>query len=225
MISTEYRITRVDGVRNVYSGDVSRFISGDRKSIEIGKIITRQNIPYNDILYIGRGEAGVKTFSAVNSLAFNPTRNIMPVSNITLYGSSLESLLVLFNQDESLNRVLFSQPAEEYLPSLVVYSEKKEKSAELIDIECEHLRFQANIIAQRIEDSGESYKSVERDLEVAFSSSAIDIKEVREIIHRRLRTYLDHPDEFVRKIYQIAKARYKTFYADHQEKRPANNVK
>jgi len=219
LISTEYKIHQNENNKRVYAGDIQKFISGDRKRIEIWKIMTRLGLKDDEIFYLGRGEAGVKTFSAINSIAFNPSQNIIPASNVTLYGSSLESLLVLFNFNGRLNKILQSNVAEEYIPSLVVYSEKKEKSEELVDIELEHLRYQNNIIGQRIENSGESYKSVERELEVAFTSTTIDIKEVKEIIHRRLKNYVNSPDEFVKKIYQIAKARYKTFYSDKGDKK------
>jgi hypothetical protein len=145
----------------------------------------------------------------VSSIAFNPADTIIPVSKITIYGSSLESLLVLFNFDGELERYLTSQPMEEFMPSLVVFSEKRGKSDELMEIETTHRRLQNNIIGQRIEHAGESFDSVERDIEVEFGGSAIDIKKVRGLISDRMRRYENNPDDFVREVYDIARERYK----------------
>ena len=193
----------------IYAGDIERFISGDRKSLEIEKRMAAENLSEEEVVYIGRGEAGIKTFLTVNSIAFNPPDNIIPGAKITLYGSSLESLLVLFNFEGELDRYLTSKSVEYSLPSLVVFSEKREKSDELIEIEQSHRRLQNNIIGQRIEYSGESYNSVERDIEVEFGGSAIDIKKVREMISERMERYENNPDEFVKEVYAIARQRYR----------------
>src|SRR6056297_20585 len=144
LISTEYKIDQSDTKYRVYSGDINRFVSGNRKSIEIEKYMAKEDLKDEEIVYIGRGEAGVNTFSTVNSIAFNPSLSVIPVSRITLYGSSLESLLVLFNFDGELEKFLLADHVEEYLPSLVVYSDVKDKSEELINIELEHRRLQNN---------------------------------------------------------------------------------
>jgi hypothetical protein len=211
LIATEYKIKKNENNRDVYSGDINRFISGDRKSIEIERVMNEQELREAEVVYIGRGEAGVKTFSTVNSIAFNPPENIIPESRITLYGSSLESLLVLFNFEGELERFLLSDIIEEYLPALVVYSEVKKKSPELIDLELREGYRQNNIIGQRIEYSGESYYSVERDIEVAFGGSSIDIRAVREMISNRMANYKKNPQKLVREISAIARERYMSF--------------
>ena len=211
LISTEYRKKTDKIKKEVYAGDVNRFISGDRKSLVIGKYMHEHDLRDNEVVYIGRGEAGVKTFSSVNSVAFNPFDNIIQQSRITLYGSSLVSLLVLFNFDGRLEEILMSESFEEYIPSLVVYSPVKEKSTELIDIEIRHRNMQSNIIGARIEHSGESYKSVEREIEVVFGGSSININQVKQMVTDRIEEYRRNPGELVKKIYDIAKVRYKNF--------------
>lgn len=210
LISTVYRVEKDDHGRDVYAGGIERFISGDRKSIEIEKRLAAENLKETDVVYMGRGEAGVKTFNTVNSVAFNPSDSIIPVSKITLYGSSLESLLVLFNFEGELERYLLSNQYEEFLPSCVVYSEKREKSPALIEIEREHRQLQNNIIGQRIEYEGESYYSVERDIEVEFGASTFDIKKVRDEISQRMKKYHQNPDEFAGKVYVMARERYRS---------------
>jgi phosphoserine phosphatase len=211
LIATEYK-KKMDKVKKeVYAGDINRFISGDRKSLVIEKYMHEHNLKENEVVYIGRGEAGVKTFSTVNSVAFNPFDNIIPQSKITLYGSSLVSLLVLFNFKGNLDEVLLSESFEEFIPSLVVYSAVKEKSPELIDIEVRHRNMQSNIIGARVEHSGESYKSVEREIEVVFGGSSININQVKQLVTDRIEEYRRNPGELVKKIYDIAKVRYKNF--------------
>lgn len=211
LISTEYKKKTDKIKKEVYAGDVNRFISGDRKSLVIEKYMHEHDLKDNEVVYIGRGEAGVKTFSSVNSVAFNPFDNIIQQSRITLYGSSLVSLLVLFNFDGRLDEILMSESFEEFIPSLVVYSPVKEKSPELIDIEIRHRNMQGNIIGARIEHSGESYKSVEREIEVVFSGSSININQVKQMVTDRIEEYRRNPGELVKKIYDIAKVRYKNF--------------
>jgi hypothetical protein len=211
LISTEYKKKTDKIKKEVYAGDVNRFISGDRKSLVIEKYMHEHDLRDNEVVYIGRGEAGVKTFSSVNSVAFNPFDNIIQQSRITLYGSSLVSLLVLFNFDGRLDEILMSESFEEFIPSLVVYSPVKEKSPELIDIEIRHRNMQGNIIGARIEHSGESYKSVEREIEVVFSGSSININQVKQMVTDRIEEYRRNPGELVKKIYDIAKVRYKNF--------------
>jgi hypothetical protein len=211
LISTEYKKKTDKIKKEVYAGDVNRFISGDRKSLVIEKYMHEHDLRDNEVVYIGRGEAGVKTFSSVNSVAFNPFDNIIQQSRITLYGSSLVSLLVLFNFEGRLDDIFMSESFEEYIPSLVVYSPVKEKSPELIDIEIRHRNMQGNIIGARIEHSGESYKSVEREIEVVFSGSSININQVKQMVTDRIEEYRRNPGELVKKIYDIAKVRYKNF--------------
>lgn len=212
LLATSYKTKKDRLNRDVYAGDIHRFISGNRKSLEIEKDMNELGLSDEDIVYIGRGEAGMNTFSTVNSIAFNPSKNIIQESRITLYGSSLESLLVLFNFDGSLTRHLSSEIAEGFLPSLIVCSDSKDKSEELIELELSHLRLEGNILGQRIEHSGESYESVERDVEVAFAGSSININEVKNSITERMMAYQSKPQDLVKKIYDIAKVRYKNFF-------------
>jgi hypothetical protein len=177
----------------------------------IGKYIVENNLNDDDVVYIGRGEAGIKTFSTVNSIAFNPFDNIIPESRITLYGSSLISLLVLFNFNGRLDSLIRSKFFEEYIPSLVVSSTVREKPQELVDLEVQHRNMQSNIMGLRVEHSGVSYKSVEREIEVVFAGSSININQVKEMVTSRIQTYRKNPGELVKKIYDIAMARYKTF--------------
>ncbi len=211
LIATDYRKKQDKINKEVYAGDVNRFISGDRKSLIIEKYLHENNLRNDEVVYMGRGEAGVKTFSQVNSVAFNPFDNIIPQSKITLYGSSLLSLLVLFNDNGAFNDFLLSDEFEEFMPSLVVYSSAREKSQELIDIEVQHRNMQNNVIGQRIEHSGVSYKSVEREIEVVFAGSSININQVKQMVTERMEEYRKNPGDLVRKIYDMAKLRYKNF--------------
>ncbi|HOT46904.1 MAG TPA: hypothetical protein PLM53_07415 [Spirochaetota bacterium] len=211
LIATDYRKKQDKINKEVYAGDVNRFISGDRKSLIIEKYLHENNLRNDEVVYMGRGEAGVKTFSQVNSVAFNPFDNIIPQSKITLYGSSLLSLLVLFNYNGAFNDFLLSDEFEEFMPSLVVYSSAREKSQELIDIEVQHRNMQNNVIGQRIEHSGVSYKSVEREIEVVFAGSSININQVKQMVTERMEEYRKNPGDLVRKIYDMAKLRYKNF--------------
>lgn len=212
LISTEYRVEPDDHNRPVYAGGIKRFISGDRKSLEIEKSMATHDLKEDEIVYIGRGEAGTKTFSTVNSIAFNPSQTIIPESRLTIYGSSLESLLVLFNFDGDLEKYLMSDPVEEFLPSLVVYSETRKKSKELIDIELQHRQLQSNVIGQRIECSGESYKSVRREIEVEFGGSTVNMREVKRMVEGRMHEYRNNLDRFIREISMIAVDRYKNIF-------------
>lgn len=211
LVCTDYKKKSDPVKKEVYAGDINRFLSGDRKSLVIEKYMHENDLKENDVVYIGRGEAGVKTFSSVNSVAFNPFDNIIQQSKITLYGSSLISLLALFNFDGRLDELLLSEKFEEFMPSLVVYSSVKEKSPELVNIEIQHRNMQSNIIGQRIEHSGESYKSVEREIEVVFAGSSININQVKQLVTERMEEYRRNPAELVKKIYEIAKVRYKNF--------------
>lgn len=211
LFSTEYMKKMDQGHKEVYAGDVIRFISGDRKSLVIEKFMHESDLKSDEIVYMGRGEAGIKTFSSVNSIAFNPFDNIIPEATITLYGSSLISLLPLFNFNGRLNHILRSEEFDEFMPSLTVFSTTKEKSQELIDIEIQHRNMQSNIIGQRIEHSGESYQSVEREIEVVFTGSSININQVKKMVTDRMEQYRNNPGELVKKIYDIARERYKSF--------------
>ncbi len=211
LIATDYKKKQDKINKEVYAGDVNRFISGDRKSLIIEKYLHENNLKNDEVVYMGRGEAGVKTFSQVNSIAFNPFDNIITESKITLYGSSLLSLLVLYNFNGAFEDILLSEQFEEFMPSLVVYSAAREKSPELIGIEIHNRNLQNNVIGQRIEHSGVSYKSVEREIEVVFAGSSININQVKQMVTERMEEYRKNPGELVKKIYDIAKLRYKNF--------------
>jgi hypothetical protein len=211
LISTEYKIKKDASNKDVYAGDITRFISGNRKSLEIEKIMAGREYSNDEVVYIGRGEAGAKTFSTVNSIAFNPSRSIIPHSRINIYGSSLEALLVLFNFGGELENFLLAGATEDLLPSLVVYSESREKSEKLIDIEMLHCHVQNNIIGQRIEHSGDSYDSIRREIEIAIGGSNINIQGVRDGISERLEPFIHNPRDLVRQIYGIALERYRNF--------------
>ncbi len=210
LIATEYKKSIINN-REVYTGDIIKFISGNRRSIEIEKKMAEADLTENEILYVGRGEAGANTFSSYNSVAFNPNRNIISKSNYTLYGSSLESLLVLFNYDGELDDYLLSDDYEENIPSLVVFSIKKGKCSELIELELEHRQMQENIIGIRIEHSEDSYGSLEREINVMLGASAININHVRQLIYSRMQNYIEDPQSLVKDIYARALERYKNF--------------
>jgi len=210
LISTKYKLKKI-GKSEVYAGDIEKFLSGNRRSLEIEKIMTNSDLKDEDVLYIGRGEAGASAFSTFNSIAFNPSRSIVEDSNISIYGSSLESLLVLFNFEGELEKFLLSEVAEEFLPSLLVFSEENGKNDELINLELKNLQLQNNIFGQRIESSGFSYESVVRNIEVVLRGSSIDMSRVRSMIDNRLKEYRKNPNVLVKKIYGIANERYKNF--------------
>ncbi|MBN1497321.1 MAG: hypothetical protein JXA07_11165 [Spirochaetes bacterium] len=211
LVCTDYKKKADPIKKEVFAGDINRFLSGDRKSLVIEKYMHDNDLKDNEVVYIGRGEAGIKTFSSVNSVAFNPFDNIIPESRITLYGSSLLSLLPLFNFHGRMDDMLMTEEFEEFMPSLVVYSAVKEKSPELIGIEVKHRNMQSNIIGQRIEHSGESYKSVEREIDVFFAGSSININQVKRLVTERMEDYRRNPGDLVKKIYEIARVRYKNF--------------
>jgi len=214
LISTEYSKKTDERNRLVFSGGLDKFISGDRKSLEIEKQMAINNLKKSDVVYIGQGEAGVDTFSSVNSIAFNSSKVLMKRAGITLYGSSLESLLVLFNHEEKLNRYILSSLYESHLPSLVVFSEGLEKSKELLDLEIKHCRYQENILAQRIELSGESFNSVVNELYLEFGASSVNIREIRQMITKRIACYKQNSQKLVDNIHEIAKKRYKSLFLD-----------
>lgn len=213
LISTLYRVKSGEGKRDVYAGGVHRFISGDRKTLEIEKYMEKNQLADSEVVYIGRGEAGMKTFATVNSIAFNPSRGVIPESRITLYGSSIESLLVLFNFQGELDRYLAADNMEVNLPSLVVHSDHRDKSPELIDLELKHLRLQNNVIGQRLEYVADSFPSMQREIEISFGGSSMNLQEVRDMISQRMSAYRKNPQELVRRIYSIARERYKNFYS------------
>ena len=214
LISTVYSTQRDENNRTVFSGGLDKFISGARKSLEIEKQMALNNLSKSDVVYIGQGEAGVDTFSAVNSIAFNPSRSLIKRAGVTLYGSSLESMLVLFNHEQQLSRYILSSLYETYLPSLVVFSEGLQKSQELIDLEKKHCRYQENILAQRIELSGESYESVVNELYLEFGASTVNIRKIRDMITKRISCYKKHSQQMVDDIHEIAKERYKSLFLD-----------
>lgn len=212
LIATEYKKS-LSNNRDVYTGDIVKFISGNRRSIEIEKKMAEADLSENDILYVGRGEAGANTFSSYKSIAFNPSQNIISKSNFTIYGASLESLLVLFNFNSVLDEYLLSEDYDENLPSLVVFSKKKGKKPELIELELEHRQMQENIIGMRIEHSEDSYGSLEREINVMLGASAINITQVRQLIYSRMHKYIEDPQSLVKDIYMKALERYKNFCA------------
>ncbi len=208
LISTEYKKAVVNN-KPVFAGDIVRFISANRRIIEIEKTMAEMDLREDDVLYIGRGEAGSSTFSFYNSIAFNPSRNIIDKSKISLYGSTLESLLVFFNFNSEIEKHLLSDEFEENLPSLVVISNSKEKSEELINLELEHRQMQENIIGLRIEHSEDSYASLEREINILLGASTINMSAVRNHIFTRMKRYIDDPQSLVKLIYSLARDRYK----------------
>ncbi|MFA5518492.1 MAG: hypothetical protein WDA74_04480 [Spirochaetota bacterium] len=210
LISTEYKKTVVNN-KPVFSGEIMRFISANRRIIEIEKIMAEMNLREDDVLYIGRGEAGSSTFSFYNSIAFNPSKNIIDKSRISLYGSTLESLLVFFNFNSEIEKHLLSEEFEENLPSLVVLSNNEEKSEELINIELEHRQLQENVIGLKIEHSEDSYVSLEREINILLGASTINMSAVRDHIFSRMQQYIDDPQNLVKLVYNIARERYKSF--------------
>jgi len=209
LYSTEYN--KYKEKPSFFSGGISRFVSGNRRIIEIEKKMSEMNYTFEDVIYIGHGEAGSNTFSNFNSIAFNPPEPIMDRSRFNIYGSTLESIAVLFNFDESMNRYLLSPEFEDSFPSLLVYSEVREKSDSLIRVELEHRRMQENTIGMKIEHSQDSYASLEREIDVLLGASTVNLSEARSIIHSRLQKYIDDPNSLVKDVYNIAKERYKNF--------------
>lgn len=210
LLATEYKKTVVNN-KEIFTGDIVKFISGNRRSLAIEKVMAEMDYRNDDVLYIGRGEAGSNTFTTYNSIAFNPAEGLLSKPKYSLYGSTLESLLVLFNYDNELEEYLMSDQYEENLPSMIVYSRVKEKSRELIDLELEHRQMQENIIGLKIEHSEDSYASLEREINVLLGASAVNISMVRNLIFTRMQKYLDDPQGLVRDIYSIARERYKNF--------------
>ncbi len=210
LLATEYKKTQRNN-REVYAGDIVKFISGNRRSIEIEKTMAESSLTEDEILYIGRGEAGATTFSSYKSIAFNPSRNIISKSNFTIYGASLESLLVLFNFNSDLEYYLLSEDYEDNLPSLVVFSEKKGKAPGLVQLELEHRQMQENIIGINMEHAEDSYGSLEREINVMLGASAINIVNVRHMIYSRMKKYIEEPHSLVKDVYNIALERYKNF--------------
>jgi hypothetical protein len=97
------------------------------------------------------------------------------------------------------------------MPSMVVFSHKKEKNGELINMELEQRHLQENIIGLKIEHSEDSYASLEREINVLLGASTVNISVVRNMIFSRMNKYLDDPQGLVKDIYSIAKERYKNF--------------
>ena len=210
LLATEYKKAVVNN-REIFTGDIIKFVSANRRSLAIEKIMAEMDYKNDDILYIGRGEAGSNTFTAHNSIAFNPAEGILSKPQYSIYGSTLESLLVLFNYDNELEEHLLSDSYEQNLPSLIVFSRIKGKSRELIELELEHRQMQENIIGLKIEHSEDSYASLEREINVLLGASTINISMVRSMIFSRMTKYLDDPQGLVRDVYSIARERYKNF--------------
>ncbi len=210
LLATEYKKAVVNN-REIFTGDIIKFVSANRRSLAIEKIMAEMDYRTDDILYIGRGEAGSNTFTTYNSIAFNPAEGILSKPQYSIYGSTLESLLVLFNYDNELEEYLLSEQYEQNLPSLIVFSHKKEKRRDLIELELEHRQMQENIIGLKIEHSEDSYASLEREINVLLGASTVNISMVRNLIFARMTKYLDDPQGLVRDIYSIARERYKNF--------------
>jgi len=209
LYSTEYK--KYDDRPKIFSGDIQRFVSGNRRIIQIEKKMSEMDLSVDDVLYIGHGEAGSNTFSNFSSIAFNPPEPIMDRSSFNIYGSTLEALAILINYDNNLKNYLLSPDFEESLPSLVVYSEVREKSDSLTRIELEHRQMQENIIGMRIEHSQDSYASLEREVNVLLGASTVNMSEAKKVIHGRLEKYFNDPNALVKDVYSIAKERYKNF--------------
>ncbi len=212
LLATEYKKAVINN-REIFTGDIIKFISGNRRSLAIEKIMAEMDYRNDDVLYIGRGEAGSNTFTTYNSIAFNPAEGLMGKPMFSLYGSTLESLLVLLNYDNELESFLMSDKYEENLPSLIVYSYKKEKNKDLIELELEHRQMQENIIGLKIEHSEDSYASLEREINVLLGASTVNISMVRGLIFNRMHKYIDDPKVLIKDIYSIARERYKNFCA------------
>jgi len=210
LLATEYKKAVVNN-REIYTGDIIKFVSANRRSLAIEKIMAEMDYRTDDILYIGRGEAGSNTFTTYNSIAFNPAEGILSKPQYSIYGSTLESILVLFNYENELDDYLMSEQYEPNLPSLIVFSNVKEKRRDLIDMELEHRQMQENIIGLKIEHSEDSYASLEREINVLLGASTVNISMVRNLILSRMTKYLDDPQGLVRDIYSIARERYKNF--------------
>jgi hypothetical protein len=52
---------------------------------------------------------------------------------------------------------------------------------------------------------------VEREIEITFGGSFVNMQEVRDMIGKRMQAYREKPQELVKEIYRIAKQRYKNF--------------
>ena len=211
LVATEYKKTTGQKNIELYAGDIEQFISGERKIIEIEKYMAQTNTKEEDVLYVGRGESSVITFSKINSIAFNPSDAIIPLSHITVYGSSLESLLVLFNDSKEINKFLLSDIGEHILPSLIVLSDVKEKPKEVIELEKKHRRLQANIIGQRIEHGTESYTTLKRDIELSLSAYPFNFQAIKDMVRSRLEKFKINPQGFVDEICAIAQKRYQSW--------------
>jgi hypothetical protein len=209
VLATEYTTVKDTAKRDVYAGGIKSFVSGDRKNLEIEKSIVAFDLEEDDVVYMGSGESGIKTFSAVNSVAFNTAPSVAAHSRIAVYGSSLESLLTIFNFDGEFDSLLLSPQLEYSLPSLVVVSRKAGINDELLAIEAEHLTLHNNIIGQFLEHSGVSFQSVEREIDITFGASFVNMEEVRSMISQRMKAYRENPLELVKEIYYIAKQRYR----------------
>jgi len=209
LVATEYATKKDATGHDIYAGEIKNFISGDKKNFEIEKIIAASDFVEDDIIYMGSGESGIKTFSTVRSVAFNTAPAVAAHSHIAVYGPSLESLLTILNFDGEFNSLLFSKRLEDSLPSLVVVSRKAGTNDELQSIEAEHFAMQNNIVGQRLEHSETSFNSVEREIDITFRSSFVDMDEVRSMIDKRMMAYRENPLELVKQIYYIAKQRYK----------------
>jgi len=210
LVATEYATKKDADGHSVYAGGINSFVSGDKKNLEIEKAIAGSGFMEDDIVYMGNGESGIRTFSAVNSVAFNTVPSVASHSRIAVYGSSLESLLPILNFDGEFDSMLFSEQLEDSLPSLVVVSRKTGLNDELQLIEAEHLTMQNNIIGQRMEHSETSFQSVEREIDITFRSSFVNMEEVRSMINERMMAYRKDPLELVKQIYYIARQRYKS---------------
>ncbi len=209
LFSTEY--AKKDDDKNIFSGTMDRFVSGDLRIKKIEQEMKEFNYAPEDILYIGRSEAGSATFASLNSIAFNPPGSIMERSKLNIYGSTLESLAVLLNFNSTIEEKVLSEDFDQSFPSLVVYSLVQEKSPDLLKIEFEHRQMQENIIGMKIEHSQDSYASLEREINVMLGASNVNISKARKVIYSRLEKYLFDSKSLVKDVYNLALERYKKF--------------
>ncbi len=205
LVATRYATAKDSSGHEVYSGGIETFVSGERKSLEIESCLSRENLTSEDALYIGTGESGIKTFSSMNSIAFNTSSSVTSRSKISVYGSFVDSLLPLFNFNGDLDSLLMSELYEPSVPSLAVVSDGEGKNSELLELEKSHLTLHNNIAGQMMERSGDSYQSVVREMEIELGGSFVDITQVRDMISDRLGAYRDNPQKLVREIYETAK--------------------
>ena len=211
LVSTKYKLIEDENKRECYAGDIVNFLSGIVKVREIRKRLEKENLVDDDILYIGRGESGSQAFTDINSIAFNPSASVMQESELSVYGSTLNSLMPFLDFDDSCKDLMESEEWDEFMPSLIVCSNVKSKSNDLLEIEKHHLNLQENITMQIMEHLRESFESVKREVEIILGGYYIDMNKIRKTIENRLSAYRENPEELVKEVYKIANHRCKKF--------------